>query len=65
MWPAICRIFESAFSNQAATGGFIGSTFMLAMQNGVRRGLFSNEAGMGSSPLSLLQPGRIIQFSKP
>ena len=51
VWPAVCRIFESAFSNQAAAGGFIGSTIMLAMQNGVRRGLFSNEAGMGSSPI--------------
>ncbi len=51
VWPAICRIFDSAFSNQAVGGGFIGSTIMLAMQNGVRRGLFSNEAGMGSSPI--------------
>ena len=51
VWPAICRIFDSAFSSQAATGGFIGSTIMLAMQNGVRRGLFSNEAGLGSSPI--------------
>ena len=51
VWPAICRIFESAFSEQAAAGGFIGSGIMLAMQTGVRRGLFSNEAGMGSSPI--------------
>ena len=51
VWPAICRIFDSAFSGQAAAGGFIGSTIMLAMQTGVRRGLFSNEAGMGSSPI--------------
>jgi len=49
--PAIRLICSSAFSEQAATGGFIGSTLMLAMQNGVRRGLFSNEAGMGSSPI--------------
>ena len=48
---AIDLIFTSAFSEQAATGGFIGSTLMLAMQTGVRRGLFSNEAGMGSSPI--------------
>ncbi len=51
VWPAICNICTSAFSEQAATGGFIGSTLMLAMQTGVRRGLFSNEAGMGSSPI--------------
>lgn len=51
VWPAICRICDSAFTGQAAAGGFIGSTLMLAMQTGVRRGLFSNEAGMGSSPI--------------
>lgn len=51
VWPAICRICDSAFTGQAAAGGFIGSTIMLAMQTGVRRGLFSNEAGMGSSPI--------------
>ena len=49
--PALVRIWDSAFTNQAATGGFIGSTIMLAMQVGVRRGLFSNEAGMGSSAI--------------
>lgn len=49
--PAIELICRSAFSPQAATGGFIGSTLMLALQTGVRRGLFSNEAGMGSSPI--------------
>ena len=51
IWPAICLIMDSAFSPQAATGGFIGSTLMLAMRTGVQRGLFSNEAGMGSSPI--------------
>ena len=51
IWPACKLIFSSAFTEQAATGGFIGSTLMLAMQTGVRRGLFSNEAGMGSSPI--------------
>ena len=51
VWPALCRIWESAFSEQAAAGGFIGSTIMLALQTGVKRGLFSNEAGMGSSPI--------------
>lgn len=49
--PAVRLICTSAFTDQAATGGFIGSTLMLAMQTGVRRGLFSNEAGMGSSPI--------------
>ncbi len=49
--PAIMLILDSAFSPQAAGGGFIGSSIMLAMQVGVKRGLFSNEAGMGSSPI--------------
>jgi len=49
--PAIQLICRSAFTSHAAAGGFIGSTLMLAMQTGVRRGLFSNEAGMGSSPI--------------
>ena len=49
--PAAELIFTAAFTDQAAAGGFIGSTLMLAMQTGVRRGLFSNEAGMGSSPI--------------
>ena len=50
--PALQRIWDSAFTNQAAAGGFIGSTIMLAMQVGVKRGLFSNEAGMGSSAIA-------------
>ncbi len=49
--PAIARIMDSAFTEQAAGGGFIGSTLMLAMQTGCKRGLFSNESGMGSSPI--------------
>lgn len=49
--PAIRLILSSAFNPQAAAGGFIGSTLILAMQTGVKRGLFSNEAGMGSSPI--------------
>lgn len=51
IFPAIQLICTSAFTDQAATGGFIGSTIMIAMQTGVKRGLFSNEAGMGSSPI--------------
>lgn len=50
--PALQRIWDCAFTNQAAAGGFIGSTLMLAMQVGVKRGLFSNEAGMGSSAIA-------------
>ncbi len=44
-------VIESAFTGTAATGGFAGSTMMLAMRYGVARGLFSNEAGLGSAPM--------------
>jgi AGCS family alanine or glycine:cation symporter len=44
-------IFDGAFTGTAAVGGFAGSTFMMAMRYGIARGLFSNEAGLGSAPL--------------
>lgn len=44
-------IFSSAFSAKAAGGGFIGTTIMMTMRYGIARGLFSNEAGMGSAPI--------------
>ena len=43
----IMLIIDSAFNGQAATGGFAGSTVMMAMRYGVARGLFSNESGLG------------------
>ena len=49
---AIGLIVRSAFTGQAATGGFVGSTVMLAIQLGVSRGVFSSEAGLGSSPIA-------------
>jgi AGCS family alanine or glycine:cation symporter len=45
-------IFSGAFSGTAATGGFIGSTIMLAMRYGVARGIFSNEAGLGTAGIA-------------
>lgn len=48
---ALSLVMTSAFSGAAATGGFAGSTIMLAMRYGIARGLFSNEAGLGSAPL--------------
>jgi len=44
-------VIEGAFSGTAAAGGFAGSTIMLAMRYGIARGLFSNEAGLGSAPM--------------
>lgn len=48
---AIMTIVRSAFSEQAAEGGFVGSTIMISMRYGIARGLFSNEAGLGSAPI--------------
>lgn len=48
--PAFKMIFVGAFNPRAATGGLIGATMKEAMRYGVARGLFSNEAGMGSTP---------------
>jgi len=49
---AIALIIDSAFNPVAATGGFAGATIMLAVQWGVARGIFSNEAGLGSAPIA-------------
>ncbi|MGF1548935.1 MAG: alanine/glycine:cation symporter family protein [Sphingomonadaceae bacterium] len=46
------RIFDGAFSPQSAAGGFAGGAVMLAIRAGVARGLFSNEAGQGSTPIA-------------
>ena len=50
--PAIESIFMNVFTGTAATGGFLGATFMFALDRGVNRGLFSNEAGQGSAPIA-------------
>lgn len=44
-------IFESAFTGQAAIGGFIGAGVREAIRFGIARGLFSNESGLGSAPI--------------
>jgi AGCS family alanine or glycine:cation symporter len=48
---ALALIFKGAFSGTAAVGGFAGSTLMMALRYGIARGLFSNEAGLGSAPM--------------
>ena len=48
--PAFGMIFEAAFRPSAAFGGVAGYTVLRSMKYGVARGLFSNEAGMGSTP---------------
>jgi alanine or glycine:cation symporter, AGCS family len=49
---AFATIFESAFTGHAAAGGFVGAGMILAIRSGVARGLFSNEAGQGSTPIA-------------
>lgn len=49
---AIALILDGAFTGTAAAGGFAGSTIMIAMQNGIARGVFSNESGLGSAPIA-------------
>ncbi|MGL5049049.1 MAG: alanine/glycine:cation symporter family protein [Fusobacteriaceae bacterium] len=48
--PSISLIFSEAFSREAALGGVLGAGMKKAIRYGVSRGLFSNEAGMGSTP---------------
>ena len=45
-------IVTSAFTTTAASGGFAGATVWMALRYGVARGVFSNEAGLGSSPIA-------------
>ena len=50
--PAVFgMIFEGAFNPQAVTGGIVGSMF-LSLRNGVARGIFSNEAGLGTASIA-------------
>ena len=48
---AVSLVLHSAFNPTAAAGGFLGATVMVAMRSGVARGIFSNEAGLGSAPI--------------
>jgi len=49
--PSLQTIIHSAFTGQAAVGGFLGAGMKEAIRFGVARGLFSNESGMGSAPI--------------
>jgi AGCS family alanine or glycine:cation symporter len=49
---AFALIFESAFTGHAAEGGFAGAAVWAAIRFGVARGVFSNEAGLGSAPIA-------------
>lgn len=49
---AIALVVKHAFTPISATGGFAGATMMLAIRYGFARGIFSNEAGLGSAPIA-------------
>jgi AGCS family alanine or glycine:cation symporter len=49
---ALATIVRTAFTGMAPAGGFAGSTLMVVIQNGFSRGVYSNEAGMGTSPVA-------------
>lgn len=49
---ALATIVDSAFTGHAAAGGFAGASIILAIQFGVARGVFSNEAGLGTAPIA-------------
>src|SRR5690606_38058496 len=49
---AFAQVFTDAFTGTAATGGFLGSVFIIAIQYGFARGIFSNESGMGSAAIA-------------
>lgn len=49
---ALSTIVASAFTGHAAAGGFAGASIILAIQFGVARGVFSNEAGLGTAPIA-------------
>ncbi len=53
MIPSVfSQILRGAFTPTAATGGFLGSGVMMTIRMGVARGVFSNESGLGSSPIA-------------
>lgn len=49
---ALTLILSSAFSFSSVSGGILGSSFLLAARQGIARGLFTNEAGLGSAPVA-------------
>jgi AGCS family alanine or glycine:cation symporter len=52
LWPALLEIARGAWAPTAAAGGFAGATLAQTMRIGIARGIFSNESGLGSSPIA-------------
>ena len=52
LWEAVTIIVRSAFSSRSLVGGLTGATVLTGIRIGISRGLFTNEAGLGSIPMS-------------
>ncbi|MBF0776859.1 sodium:alanine symporter family protein [Streptococcus azizii] len=50
--PTLALVVKNAFTPSAALGGFAGANVRAAIQNGIARGVFSNESGLGSAPIA-------------
>lgn len=55
VFPAIRQIVVSAFTPSAALGGITGGSFLTSARYGIARGLFTNEAGLGTAPLAFVE----------
>ena len=61
---AFATIVDSAFNGASAAGGFAGATVWAAIRFGVARGIFSNEAGLGSAPIAHALRKRMSPWSR-
>lgn len=52
LWQALTAIIESAFSARPVLGGIAGTAVIAAVRTGISKGLFTNEAGLGSAPMT-------------
>lgn len=58
LFPALKLIISSAFTPTAALGGIAGGSFLFSARYGIARGLFTNEAGIGTAPLAFTECDR-------
>lgn len=58
-------VVSDAFTPTAASGGFVGATFMMAVRMGMARGIFSNEAGLAPRPWPMPRPPLIRPWYRP
>ena len=61
---ALLLIFRSAFSSRSFTGGLAGTAVMLGIRTGISRGLFTNEAGLGSIPMAAVSSDTASPFKQ-